>query len=175
MKKLGMICKELSRNRIQDSLKSASSVFVIGFSGISSADMTQLRQALRGSNASMFVVKNTVARLAFKDIGCDALAEQVKGPCALIFAQEEPVAASKALCLFYKDHEKLQLEGGLLQDKILTKKDIEALAKLPSKDVLRQQLVIALNAPIVKLVMALNDNIRKLVCVLGQIKDKKGN
>ncbi|MDD4899897.1 MAG: 50S ribosomal protein L10, partial [Candidatus Omnitrophica bacterium] len=74
---------------------------------------------------------------------------------------------------FLKDHEKFQLGGGFLKDQILEKKDIEALAKLPSKQALRQQLVVALNAPISKFVRALNGTLSKFVICLDQIKEKK--
>jgi large subunit ribosomal protein L10 len=97
----------------------------------------------------------------------------IEGPCGLVFVKEEPVGASKVLCNFIKDHEKLQVEGGYLQDKILEKKDIEAMSRLPSKETLRAQVVCALNSPIAGIVTTLNQLLVKFVICLDQIKQKK--
>jgi large subunit ribosomal protein L10 len=173
MKKIGLIVKEVSQNRIKNSLKDSTALFVIKYSGLSSPDVTSLRQALKSSKANMFVVKNSVARRALKDAGLEAMIKSIDGPCGLVFAKDEPVSASKALCNFVKDHEKLGLEGGYLQDKVLERKDIEALAKLPSKEVLRAQVVSALNSPVSNFVMVLNQLLVKFVICLDQIKEKK--
>ena len=71
----------------------------------------------------LFVVKNSVARRAFKSAGRDVLIKGIEGNCGLIFAKDEPVAPSKVLCSFTKDHEHLKLEGGFLQEKILEIKE----------------------------------------------------
>jgi len=101
------------------------------------------------------------------------LIKSIESPCGLIFFNEEPVDTSKILCAFRKDHEKLVLEGGMLQEKLLTSKDIETMSKLPSRDVLRAQLVGALNSPVVKLVVVLNQTLKKFVYCLDQIRQKK--
>ena len=75
--------------------------------------------------------------------------------------------------LFNKEKEKLVLEGGYLQDRLIGKKDIETMSKLPSKDVLRAQVVCTLNAPIQGFVLVLNQTLKKFVYCLDQIKQKK--
>ncbi len=173
MKKLGVIFKEVSSNRIKKALEGSESFFVIKYSGLSSPDLSSLRQALKAENASCFVVRNKVAQRTLKEKSLDSLVKLIEGPCGLVFIKDEPVNVSKLLCNFAKDHENLLLEGGYLKDKVLEKKDIEALAKLPGKDVLRHKVVMALNSPMVKLVMVLNGNLRNLVSCLDQIKLKK--
>ena len=81
--------------------------------------------------------------------------------------------ASKVLFNFTKDHVNLILAGGLLKDKLLSSKDIEALAKLPSREVLLTQAVMAIKSPITGFVFVLKGNLRKLVFCLEQIKQKK--
>jgi large subunit ribosomal protein L10 len=93
----------------------------------------------------------------------------------MIFFKDEPVDTSRVLCTFRKDHDKLVLEGGFLIDRLLTRKDIETMSKLPSKDVLRAQVVMTLNAPILGLVIVLNQTLKKFVYCLDQIKQKKSN
>ncbi len=173
MKKLGLIFKEASENRIKNTMKLSDAVFIVKYSGVSSPDLCALRQTLRASSASLFVVKNSVMRRAFKDSGLGPLVEGINGPCGLIFVKDEPVAISKALCNFTKEHAQLKLEGGVLKDKILEKKDIEFMSNLPAKEVLRAQLVGALNSPISGLVMTLNQILANFVYCLDQIRQKK--
>lgn len=173
MKKLGLIFKEVSENRIKTGLKESYSVFILNYSKVSGPDLSTLRQSLRNTNASLFVVKNTVARRALKDSGLEPLVKAIEGPCGLIFARNEPVDVSRILCDFTKTHEQLKLQGGSLKDRIINKADIEALAKLPSKEILRAQVVSSLNSPISKLVCVLNQTLKKFVYCLDQIKQKK--
>ncbi|MGA2775065.1 MAG: 50S ribosomal protein L10 [Candidatus Omnitrophota bacterium] len=173
MKKLGLIFKEVSESRIKDTLKKSNALFVVKYSGVNSPDLSSLRQSLKTSDARFFVVKNSVARRALKSSGLEAMIKSIEGPCGLIFIKEEPVGASKVLCNFIKDHEKLKVEGGYLQDRILEKKDIEAMSKLPSKETLRGQVVMVLNSPIAGIVTTLNQLLVKFVICLDQIKQKK--
>lgn len=173
MKKLGLIFKETSENRIKKSLKESNAFFIVKYSGLSGPDLNVLRQSLRSANAEFFVVRNNIAKRALKDYANDELLKLIAGPVGLVFAQEEPANTSKVLYNFSKEHENLKLEGGLLEQKLINKKDIESLAKLPSREVLLLQTVCALKAPINGLVMVLKGNLRKLVFCLEQIKQKK--
>ncbi|MDD2751969.1 MAG: 50S ribosomal protein L10 [Candidatus Omnitrophica bacterium] len=173
MKKIGLIVKEASESRVKTCLKGSGSFFVVKYSGLSSPDITALRLSLKGSQADFFVVKNSVARRALKSAGMENAVKYVDGPCGIIFVKEEPVDVSKVLFNFLKEHEKFQFGVGFLKDQVLEKKDIEALAKLPSKQALRQQLVVALNSPISRLVCALNGTLSKFVICLDKIKEKK--
>jgi len=175
MKKLGPLVKEVSANKIKEKLKNSNSLFVIKYCGLSSPDMSALRQSLKSINASLLVVRNSIARLALKEIGHQDLINTVEGPCGFVFVSDEPVIASKVLCDFLKDHEQLKLEAALLEDTILAESDIKGLAKIPSKEILRAQAVMGLKAPIIGVVMALNQILRKFVYCLNQIKDKKNN
>lgn len=172
-KKIGLLIKEVSEARIKNTLKESNALFIVKYSGVSGLGLSTLRQNLKGANASLFVVKNSVARRALKESGLAALIPSVEGPCGLVFAKDEPVGVSKVLFSFTKENENLKLEVGFLQDKIIDKKDIELLAKLPSKQVLRAQVVMALNSPISGLVMTLNQVLVKFVYCLDQIKQKK--
>lgn len=175
MKSLGLIFRETAEKRIKNNLKKSESVFIVGYSGLSSPDMTGLRLALSASNADLLVVKNNVARRALKDSGLETLISKIEGPCGLVFAETEPAEISRVLYKFSREHEKLKLEGGFLEDKVLEKKDVEALAKLPNKEVLRAQVVMTLNSPIRGLAVTLNQILRKFVYCLDQVRQKKPN
>jgi len=172
MKKLGILFKETSQDHITDNLKESNAVLVIKYSGLSSPSLSALRQNLKSVDALLFVVKNSVAKRAFAGLGLESLIKTIEGPSGLVFVKDEPLSASRVLCDFLKEHEQLRLEGGLLKDKILDTKDIESMARLPSKEVLRAQAVAALNAPIFGLAMVLNQVLAKFVYCLEQIKQK---
>lgn len=175
MKKIGQLIKETSENRIKNSFKSSQGLIIIKYSGVSSPDMSALRKTLKVSGSDLFVVKNSIARRAMKELGLVDLVGSIETPCGMIFFKDEPVDISRILCAFRKDHEKLVLEGGLLQNKLLSLKDIEIMSTLPSKEVLRAKLVVTLNAPISKLAIVLNQTLKKFVYCLDQIKQKKSN
>ncbi|HQJ15984.1 MAG TPA: 50S ribosomal protein L10, partial [Candidatus Omnitrophota bacterium] len=102
MKKVSLIIKEVSENRIRESIKQSGSFLIVKYSGVSSPDMSNLRIALRAVDADMFVVKNTTARRAVKDLGGEELLKLIDGPCGFVFFKDEPVAASKVLYGFAK-------------------------------------------------------------------------
>lgn len=172
MKKLSIIFKEASENRIKKGLKDSEAFFVVKYSKLSGPDLNALRKSLRGIDSEMLVVRNNTARRALVGQN-EALLNCVQGPCGFVFSKKEPVETSKVLFNFTKDHVNLILAGGLLKDKLLSSKDIEALAKLPSREVLLARAVMAIKSPITGLVFVLKGNLRKLVFCLDQIKQKK--
>lgn len=174
MKKIGRLFKEIAGNRLKSYFKDANSIFIVQYSGISSPDLSALRQSLKSIKARIFVVRNNLSRRILKDLGYNELASFIEGPCGFVFAKDEPPAVSKILYAFSKEHEQLKLRGGSLKERLLLKDEIESLARLPDREVLRAQVVGALNAPLVKLVMVLKGNLRKLVYCLEQIREKKG-
>ncbi len=175
MKKLGLLVKEISEKRVKSYLKDSNSVFIIKYSGLSSPEMTTLRQSLTGLNARLFVVKNSVARRALKERGLEDLIKSVEGPCGFVFIKEEPVGVSRVLWNFAREHDRLKLEGGLLEDKFINNKDIEAISKLPSRGMLRAQVVMTMKSPITNMVMVLSGTLRKFIYCLDQIRQKKGS
>jgi len=175
MKKIGQLVKETSQSNIQDSFKASGGFIIVKYSGVSSPDMCTLRKTLKGSGADLFVVKNSIARRALKELGLDGLIPSIEMPCGMIFFKNEPVDTSRILCAFRKEHQKLEFTGGLLQDKLLTLKDIEVMSTLPAKDALRGKLVVTLNAPILKLAVVLHQSLKKFMYCLDQIKQKKSN
>ena len=172
--KLGLLFKETSEKFIKNALEESNGFFIVNYSGLSSPHLTTLRQSLRDSKARLFVVKNSVARRALKNVGGEDIIKTIEGPCCLVFVKDEPIDTSHILYNFSREHQQLKLEGGFLEDKILTKKDIERLANLPKKEVLRAQVVLTLKSPVFGLVLVLNQVLRSFVWCLEQIKNKKG-
>lgn len=171
MKKLGLLFKESSEKLIKDSLKDSENLFIVNYSKVSSPDLSNLRQVLRNTNARLFMVKNSVARRALNDMGQDAV-KTIEGPCGLVFVKNDPVETCKILFNFLRDHEQFKVESGYLKDRVLGKKDIEVLAKLPPKEMLRAELVAVINSPLSRLTNVLKQNLNTLTYYLEQRKDK---
>lgn len=173
MKRLGILFKESSESRIKKSLKESGGFFVVKYSGLSGPDLNTLRQSLKGAKAELFVIRNNIARRALKDLKNEDLLKLIDGPSGFVFAKDEPAGISKILYNFSKGHENLKLEGGFLNNRLINREDIEILAKLPSREVLIAQALMAMKSPITGLVLVLKGNLRKLVYCIEQIKNKK--
>ena len=114
-----------------------------------------------------------MARLAAKEAEIDALEPYLRGPVAMAFGIEDPVAPAKILHTFARDHKNLELKVGLLEKKLLDQKEIEALAALPSREVLLARLAAAMAGPLRNLGFVLSAPIRNLVYVLEAVREKQ--
>ncbi len=146
---------------------------VTSFRGVTVAEMTALRKKLREVNAEIRVVKNTLARRAAEGTPFGDLSENFKGPTAIAFSHGDPVALAKAMKEYAAASPKITLKAGFLDGKVLTPKEVLALAEVPPRDVLLSRLVGGLNHPIVRLAQVLADGPRALVCVLESIRKQK--
>ena len=121
-------------------------VVVTHYSGLTVAEMTDLRGKMRAAGASFKVVKNRLTRLALAGTEYENLADLFKGPTAIAISKD-PVAAAKVATDYAKANEKLKILGGSLGTKRLGVDGIKALATLPSLDALRGSLLGMLNTP----------------------------
>jgi large subunit ribosomal protein L10 len=146
--------KENIVSSMVDYFGKSKAAFVVDFKGLTVEQVTSLRKKLRGIKAEMKVVRNTLARRALVNDSKreSVFKDQLTGTNAFVFAFDDVSATAKLIADFAKDNEKMQLKIGEMDGQSLDKKRIEALAKLPPKDVLRAQLLGLFNAPATKLV-----------------------
>ena len=135
---------------LHNTFEGSTSVVVVHCNGLTVSESTELRSKMRQDNCNFKVTKNKIARLALKETKYHYMDDMFRGPTA-IGSSEDPVMAAKILVDFAKDNEKLTIIGGGLEDKPLSKTDVEALAKLPSLNDLRGKIVGLLQAPASKL------------------------
>lgn len=173
MIKIGSFFRKSVVEGVAKDIRGSESLFVVAYSGLSSAQMTQLRTALKGNNSRLLVTKNSLIRRALKDAKIEGLDSLLEGQIGIIFAQKDVAATSKALTKFAQDNVSLVVKGGFYNNRILNNKDIENISKLPSRELLYAQVVGALQAPLAGLVFTLKGSLNKLVIVLSQIKEKK--
>lgn len=160
-------------DEIKEKIQSSKSIVLVNYRGLNVAEVTELRNKYRENNVDYKVYKNTMMRRAFEELGYDSISEFLKGPSAVAFSMGDEVSAAKVTSDFAKDHENLEIKSGVVDGKVLTSKEVEDLAKLPSKEVLIAQVLGGLNAPIQGLVNVLNGNIRGLAIVLKAIAEQK--
>lgn len=160
---------------LTERIKKSKSIVFAGFNALGVKDNEVLRLQLRAENGEYYVAKKTLLGRALKEQGIDNLdTKSLDGKLAVIFSYEDEVAPAKVVDAFRKDKEdKIFFLGGILEGKLLSKTEVEALAKLPSKHELHARLVGTLNAPISGFVNVLAGSIRNLVTVLKAIEEKK--
>lgn len=167
MKKTG---KEETVEALKGAIAAQRGAVVASYRGMTVAEMTALRKKLREGNAEFKVVKNTMIRLAAKDTPFEQLTEHFKGPTAVAFTHGDPVALAKAMKEFSAGNPKITLRAGYLEGRVLSAKDVQALADVPSREVLLSRLVGGLSSPVRRLVQALSGPQRKLVYALDSIR-----
>ena len=137
------------------------------YRGLTTAELTNLRQKLREAGIDYKVVKNSLAQFAAKQAGMDELVNSFEGPIAIAFGYGEMSVAAKVLDDYIRTTKSiLNIKGGFLEDKMLSPREVEALARLPSREVLLSQVIAGIQSPIVGVTNVLAGPIRGLVGVL---------
>lgn len=159
---------------LTENFRKAKAAFLIDFKGMKVEQVTNLRKKLHPIEAEMKVVRNTLAKRALKDFPDmeKALSSSFKGTNAIIFAYGDVSASAKTLTAFAKDVEIMQLKTGVMDGVGMDQKKIQFLSTLPSKDVLRAQLLGVLQAPGTKLARTLKEVPASFVRVLAAKKDQ---
>lgn len=157
-----------------DKLSRATAVFLADFRGLNVEKATNLRNELRKVGIEYKVVKNTLLELASRDTDKACLSQHFAGPTAVALSYDDPVAAAKVLSKFAKEQNAVfKLKGGVLTGKPMNVADIQALADLPSREVLLGKLLGSLNAPASNFVGVLAAIPGSFVRVLNAIKEQK--
>ncbi len=166
--------KEILRD-LDEKIKKSKSIVFATFDALEVKDNEELRNNLKKENGEYYVSKKTLLDLAFKNNSLsDIDIKNLPGKVAAVFAYEDQVSPAKVVFNFRKNHEgKIDFVGGVLDGKMISKEDVENLAKLPSKQELYAKLVGSLNAPVSGFVNVLAGNLRGLVTVLKAIGDTK--
>jgi large subunit ribosomal protein L10 len=151
----------------------SASVVAAEYRGISVTQMTELRAKARGQGVYMRVVKNTIARKALVGTSFEAIGPKLKGPLVLAFSKDDPGAAARVVKDFAKTNEKLVAIAISLGGQVLSAKDLERVASLPTKEQALAQLMGLMRAPIEKLVRTLAEPQSKLVRTLAAVRDQK--
>jgi large subunit ribosomal protein L10 len=139
---------------LTERLSGAQAAVLTEYRGLTVAQLRELRSALAGT-AEYAVVKNTLARIAARQAGAEALVDLLEGPSAIAFVTGDPVAAAKGLRDYARANPALVLKGGVLAGRALTAQEVARLADLESREVLLSRVAGVLQAPIAAAARAL--------------------
>jgi large subunit ribosomal protein L10 len=153
--------------------RNTNNFLVVGYQGINSLQFDELRKNLRKKKIHLEIAKNSLAAIAFKEIGIAGIVNLLTGPSAIATGGEDPVIMVKETTEWSKKIPAFSLRGGFVDGEMLSADDINNLAKLPAMPVLRVQIVTGINAPIVGMVSSFNAVLRSLATVFQAFKDKK--
>ncbi len=165
--------KQYLLEEIGQHLEKSRYVYLAGYEGINAEETSQLRQALARHQAEFHVVKNSLLALAAKERGYPELGTWLKGQTAIIVGGDQAPEVAKSLADFFKNTQKAEIKGGVLEEKILPPEDIKRLAQLPPFEVLRAQLLGLLNTPAQRLLGVLQGVPRGLLTVLQAQSEKQ--
>jgi len=155
-------------------IEASEAVLAVDYRGISVPQAAQLRIRLNEAGAGFRVVKNTLTDLAAEKAGAQELKALLEGPTAFTFVPEggDVALAAKALATFRREHQVLSFKGGRMNGEALSADELEALSRLPAREVLHGQLVGVLASPLTGLVRGLNGLVSGLAIALGQIAEQ---
>ena len=153
-------------------LREAEAVYAVDYRGTSVPQAAELRTKLRDADTRFRVVKNTLTERAADDAGAEALKQYLDGPTALVFVNGDAAVAAKTLADFRRTSGLLEFKGGWMGGDVLTAEQIDAIAKLPSREVLYGRLVGMVASPITGLASAMGGLIGGLARQLQQMADQ---
>jgi large subunit ribosomal protein L10 len=159
-------------DEIAEQIRSSDAVFAVDYRGISVAQAADLRVRLRDAGTRFRIVKNSLTERAADEAGASELKALLTGPTALAFVTGDAALAAKALSDAGRALHTLEFKGGLMDSNALSAADVQAIARLPAREVLHAQLVGTIAAPITGLVRGLNALIAGLAIQLKAIADQ---
>ncbi|MDP3093384.1 MAG: 50S ribosomal protein L10 [bacterium] len=165
--------KQKTIEDLNDNFKKAKSIVFVDIQGLKANDLVILRRKLKETKGLLKVAKKTLINLVLKNGGdrvSAVSARKMKGEVAVLFSLEDPIQPLKALYDFSKGNQNLKFISGILDNFLLGKDEVLAIAQLPSKEELLAKLVGAIAGPISGLINVLQGNVKGLVYVLSSIK-----
>ena len=166
--------KEQIIAEVAEKVARAKSMVFADFTGITVEQINELRREFRKSDVDYRVVKNTLARKALEQVsGYDGVFDKLVGPTAIAFGYDDPVAPARIIKKFREKNEKLNVKVCVLEKQVYDGKQLDRLAKLPSRGEIISGIMGSLQAPASGIVGTINAVMRDLVSVIDAIEKKK--
>ena len=166
--------KEEDISSLKSEFAEAGNAFVVSFQGLTVEKDQQLRRQLREAQLSYKVVKNTLARRALEDTPLKSISNEFTGPTAVAYSKNDPVSLAKVLSKFAKENSQFTFKAGIVEGRVISIKDVDALATMPSKEELVSKVMFLLNSQAQRLATALAGTARNLAVVINEIAKQKG-
>ena len=159
--------------RLGQELQKVSTIIVTTYSKLTVAQDYELRKVLRSSGAKYTVVKNTLAELAAKGTKVEGALKALSGVSSIAYTEGDPVSLAKALSKYAKDNPEFSFKTGVVEGRVISIKEIESLATMPSKEEIYSKLLFLISAPAQRLVTVMNAVGRDLAVVINQGVEKE--
>lgn len=145
------IVEEISAN-----IAGAQSVVLVDYRGLTVEQDTELRKQLREAGVTYKVYKNTFMTRAFKGTEFEGLAPYLNGPSAVAISTTDATAPARVLAEFAKKANKLEIKGGVVEGNVYDAKGMDAIASIPSREVLISRLLGSMQSPIANFARVIN-------------------
>jgi len=159
-------------DKYKDILKNKVGYFLVNSDKTDTHTVSDLKMQLKDVNADYTVVKNSIFKVALQETEQPLQTQELDGPTAIIYFDEDPTAPAKLIKKTQKDTELLNTKGGVYEGEFLSEEKVMQLADIPSREVLLGQLVGTMSAPLTGFMNAVTGNVRGLTMVLKGISEK---
>ncbi|SCZ09646.1 50S ribosomal protein L10 [Alkaliphilus peptidifermentans] len=151
---------------ITEKLQNSTAAILVDYRGLKVEEITELRSKFREAGVEYKVYKNTLMRMAAKNVGMEELVKDLVGPNAVAFSYDDPIAPARIADSFAKDHKKLELKVGIVEGAYYDESKLKELANVPAREVLIAKLLGSLKAPV--------SNFAYLVKAIAEQKEAEG-
>ena len=158
---------------VKELLTNSKCTILVDYCGLTVAQDTKLRRAMRQAGVKYSVVKNTFLRIAAQEAGIEGLDSFLEKNTAIASSPEGPVVVAKIITDFARENKVMTIKAGILDGKVISAEDIKALASLPSREVLLAKMLGSMMSPISGLANVLQGTIRNFVYVLDAVRKEK--
>jgi len=166
--------KQADLTALTENLNTSKSAMIVSFSKLTVNKDQEFRSQLRDAGAKFQVVKNTLARIAVKGTPFEGASEHFRGVTGIAWTDSDAVVLSKTVSKFVKDNADIYtFKAGVVEGRVINLEQVQAIASLPSKEVLISKLMFVINAQAQRIATVINAVPRNLAIVVKQIGDKK--
>jgi large subunit ribosomal protein L10 len=165
--------KEALVAEIKDRFNESAAVIMVDYRGLTVKQMQLLRTTVREVGGEIKIYKNSLTEIAVRELALPSMDEFLAGPTAFVFIEGDAVAPAKALTVFAKTNQALELKGGFVQNQVVDSNGVKAIASLPSREELLAKLLGTMLNPLTGTVRVLSGPARAFVTVVDAIAKEK--
>lgn len=155
--------------QIRKWFEGTDSLFILRYRGLRVADANEFRSKIKGQNAELRVLKNTLTRIALDGTDKETLMTFIDGPIAVVFAGEDPASVARVVREYSRGFKELYIIGGMFEGNVVARDEAEILATLPPRSELLSRAVGQMSAPLHGLLGVCAGTLRKLVTVFQAV------
>jgi large subunit ribosomal protein L10 len=147
-------------------IEASDGIFIAEYKGMNVKSMERLREDVDKADGAFHITKNTLLKIALEQTNQPEVDDLLQGQIATGFALNEVPTLAKTMVKFADNENRLVIKGGIFSGRVLTVDEVEALAKMPSLDEVRGQLIGLLNAPAQNIVSVVTNGVRQVINVI---------